>query len=554
MQKKNNFKKCLKIFAGAFLALTVFTVSVCAAAPTAEIEDNKITVTYTDTGAGFGTFVYVFDTVLEADAVVDQALIDSNLVWTDIVKGGTAEIVLPDGADYGAYTVLLGAKGMPASKADKSVVVLYKKPGIEAEAMEAITGAKTADAMAEQIEAYNKKAYIIDTTKLDAQKGLIFEAVAALGASATLDEFVAAVESAGKLSEIVEADVETAAKILKENKAALGLTDDIEKYDDVVAAAVLDRINANSTMAEIKAAAKEELALAALNGASKSNILETIEKYNDIFKVTFSSKLDYVDEYDVENALAGIVFDDVTKVEDIVNDAINDVYDEQKKEDKKNKGYSGGGGGGGRRGAYAVISTLEQPEVKEINGDEDLMSGINDIEGYDWAKEAIEYLYANSIMTGDGDGRFRPGDNLTREEFVKLIIAAIGGNKLEDGIITFTDISEGAWYKKYVETAVVKGITTGISEGEFGVGQYITRQDAAVMLLRAAEAYYTNFKKKTTLIDFTDYDTVSDYAVVAVDTLARAQIINGFEDGSFRPQDNITRAEIAKVIYACIAQ
>ena len=74
------------------------------------------------------------------------------------------------------------------------------------------------------------------------------------------------------------------------------------------------------------------------------------------------------------------------------------------------------------------------------------------------------------------------------------------------------------------------------------------------MLLRAAEAYYKNLEKKTTLIDFTDYDTVSDYAVVAVDTLARAQIINGFEDGSFRPQDNITRAEIAKVIYACIAQ
>ncbi len=180
----------------AFLALTVFTVSVCAAAPTAEIKDNTITVTYTDTGAGFGTFVYVFDTVLEADAVVDQALIDSNLVWTDIVKGGTAEIVLPDGADYGAYTVLLGAKGMPASKADKSVVVLYKEPGIEADAMEAITGATTADAMAEQIEAYNNKAYIIDITKLDAQKDFIFEAVSALGASATIEEFKATVEAA----------------------------------------------------------------------------------------------------------------------------------------------------------------------------------------------------------------------------------------------------------------------------------------------------------------------------------------------------------------------
>ena len=74
------------------------------------------------------------------------------------------------------------------------------------------------------------------------------------------------------------------------------------------------------------------------------------------------------------------------------------------------------------------------------------------------------------------------------------------------------------------------------------------------MLLRAADAYYMNFEKKQTLVDFTDYDAVSDYARVAVDTLARAQIINGYEDGSFKPQGYITRAEIAKVIYTCIVQ
>ena len=86
------------------------------------------------------------------------------------------------------------------------------------------------------------------------------------------------------------------------------------------------------------------------------------------------------------------------------------------------------------------------------------------------------------------------------------------------------------------------------------MGQYLTREDAAVMLQRAAEATYHDITKKQTLVGFTDQDSVSDYAKIAVDMLARAQIFNGFEDGSFRPQAQITRAEVAKVIYGFVGQ
>ena len=74
------------------------------------------------------------------------------------------------------------------------------------------------------------------------------------------------------------------------------------------------------------------------------------------------------------------------------------------------------------------------------------------------------------------------------------------------------------------------------------------------MLQRAAEATYHDITKKQTLVGFTDQDSIADYARIAVDMLARAQIFNGFEDGSFRPQARITRAEVAKVIYGFVGQ
>ena len=55
-----------------------------------------------------------------------------------------------------------------------------------------------------------------------------------------------------------------------------------------------------------------------------------------------------------------------------------------------------------------------------------------------------------------------------------------------------------------------------------------------------------------TLDDIADYDDVSDYAKVSVDTLARAGIINGFNDGTFRPHSYITRAQAAKIMYECM--
>ncbi len=139
------------------------------------------------------------------------------------------------------------------------------------------------------------------------------------------------------------------------------------------------------------------------------------------------------------------------------------------------------------------------------------------------------------------------------KKLTKILIVAFNDGKTVEKKLKFTDVSD-EWYKPYIETAFSMGIVNGISEDAFGVGQLLTREDAAVMLQRTMDATYKEIVKKQTLVSFTDKDEISDYAKVSVDILARAQIFNGFEDGSFRPKNNITRAEIAKVVYGCLAQ
>lgn len=561
MQKRNKITKYLKIFAGVVLMSGIMMNSVFAenASLTAKIEDSTIKVNYTETGAGFGTLIYIFDTKLETEETIDEELMDEHLIYAGVGINGVSSFVLADDATYGTYTVVTGAKGMPAAKRDRIVYVLNMEPGIDITAAAAISGATSEGEMMMQLDTYNNKAYIFDLSEVGSYQDLIYELISTQGSGATIESISASIESAREIATIRTGNETEIAEILVKNKEILGLDDDVDTLAGTVSANVAEKVQGDENIAQLKSLVRSELALAALNNAATSEIIETINKYNDVFGVQFSDKLDKISEYQLEKVLDDIDFTDILEIENIVNTEIENIYNNQLSEDgvqRPGSSNSGGAGGGGGGGGYARSITLDKPTVDIINENPKTSNAvkISDIADYEWAADAINYLYDNDIMTGDGSGIFRPDDSLTREEFVKILIAAFGAGKTETTTLGFTDVTEGAWFKPYIETAFGKGIVTGISAQSFGVGQYITRQDAALMLLRAADAYYMKFEKKQTLVDFTDYDAVSDYARVAVDTLARAQIINGYEDGSFKPQGYITRAEIAKVIYTCIVQ
>ena len=116
--------------------------------------------------------------------------------------------------------------------------------------------------------------------------------------------------------------------------------------------------------------------------------------------------------------------------------------------------------------------------------------------------------------------------------------------KATDAKIEFADVEAGAWYEQYVNVAAQNKIVSGIGNGVFGVGDNITRQDAAVILNNAVKMIVENGK-----LDFTDSDEISAYAKEAVKQLSTIGVINGIGDGSFAPKANCTRAQAAVMIY-----
>jgi len=164
-----------------------------------------------------------------------------------------------------------------------------------------------------------------------------------------------------------------------------------------------------------------------------------------------------------------------------------------------------------------------------------------------WAIDSIELLYDLGVVTGYDDGTFRPNNNITREEFITLLVRTF---QLQDdvGAVEFYDVSEDAWFYSYISSAVYNEITLGMGDGTFGIGQNITRQDMAVMAQRMISTFGLNLPTIADAIEFYDADDIADYATIAVSSMQRAGIITGLPGGTFAPIANATRAEAVVIL------
>ena len=162
-----------------------------------------------------------------------------------------------------------------------------------------------------------------------------------------------------------------------------------------------------------------------------------------------------------------------------------------------------------------------------------------------WYYDDVMALSERGVISGDGSGQFSPTDKVTREQFLKMLLAATKADTDEAENI-FADVENGAWYVPYVLTAKKLGIVSGISDSHFGIGMNITRQDMAVMISRTLVNLDAEAEGKE-VSDFADNQQISDYAKEAVSLMKSIGLIEGYNN-EYRPQDNLTRAEAAKVI------
>jgi hypothetical protein len=173
-----------------------------------------------------------------------------------------------------------------------------------------------------------------------------------------------------------------------------------------------------------------------------------------------------------------------------------------------------------------------------------------DVEGIAWAEDGIAALAARGIAKGVGDDRFAPAREVTRAEFLHMLIQALD---LTDEAATsdFADAKEGEWYYASVASAQKLGITSGKSDGVFGVNDSITREEVAVMLDRAARSLEIELGASSGAA-FADRADISAFAIVSVGRANAAGLVDGMGDGTFAPKGATTRAQAAVVIHRLI--
>jgi len=171
----------------------------------------------------------------------------------------------------------------------------------------------------------------------------------------------------------------------------------------------------------------------------------------------------------------------------------------------------------------------------------------SDVSDSAWYVDYVDFLSARGIVGGN-NGAFSPDASITRAEVV-TILARMSGDDLSGYTVSaLTDVTTSDWYFAAVQWAYEKGITTG-SDGKFNPNTAITREQMATMLYRYAD--YTGDMSNAEGMSarkFTDYDSISSWAQAAIQWAVKNGIITGNPDGSFAPASNATRAEAAKMI------
>ena len=215
-------------------------------------------------------------------------------------------------------------------------------------------------------------------------------------------------------------------------------------------------------------------------------------------------------------------------------------------------GSGGSGGSGGTGSSFGSKNTYIGKEAELPNtSDEDSKTiyPFDDIADISWAADAITQLSYRGVLNGKSERLFTPNDNVTREEFAKIITVAFKLN-LVNTECPFGDVDENNWAYPYIRSAYKAGIIKGVSDTEFGYGQNITREDLCVMINRMLTVGELTLPQVDGGV-FGDDGEISDYAKESVYYLERAGIILG--DGTnFNPKASATRAEAAKIVYLAL--
>lgn len=166
-------------------------------------------------------------------------------------------------------------------------------------------------------------------------------------------------------------------------------------------------------------------------------------------------------------------------------------------------------------------------------------SGASDLEGH-WASEVMTEWIGYGIIAGYEDGTVRPDKSITRAEMTAMLDRVMGYQTMADN--HFSDLDDN-WYTEVILKGNAAGVISGYEDGTVRPNATISRQEATAMIARVLALDTENVPEA----DFTDSDTVADWAKDAVNAMAAKGYVNG-SDGQFRPTAGMTRAEVVTIL------
>ncbi|MBQ6947760.1 MAG: S-layer homology domain-containing protein, partial [Clostridia bacterium] len=189
----------------------------------------------------------------------------------------------------------------------------------------------------------------------------------------------------------------------------------------------------------------------------------------------------------------------------------------------------------------------KQPESSDVS------QRFFDVKKTDWFYKngALQFVCDNQWFAGTSDTTFGPNEPMTRAMFVTVLGRMAGISVDHSFSIAFRDVPKNTYYTGYVRWANSNGIVYGVENDCFAPGDYITREQICVMLMRYCKYADLYLQTAAKPVVFADAKNISGYAREGVAWCQRAGVINGEKVGTgylFRPQGLATRAEVATMM------
>jgi bacillolysin len=193
-----------------------------------------------------------------------------------------------------------------------------------------------------------------------------------------------------------------------------------------------------------------------------------------------------------------------------------------------------------------AVNVIESSTTSGINASlAESSETFTDIQSGFWAESYIKALACEGITGGYSDGTYRPSQNVQRSQMAAFIIRAKFGEDFSYSATPhFTDVLEGHWAFKYVQKMYDEGITTGYSDGTYRPSQNVQRSQMASFIIKAL---FGDVFVYTTTPYFSDIPN-THWAFRYIQKMYDEGITTGYTDGTYRPSQNVSRAQMATFI------